>query len=305
MKTKSFTLLGVLATGILAACAAPALPGETKAEVKLEKVAARQLSAASASVQAADEANAANPDGAPKTAVAGELGVAAANLPTASGEDARAALARVNAALTGKLSEAQKGWTDAVARGRALDAEVATLEKQVVAERAAAAEAQRKATERMCVIAALLVGGALFMAAAMSLAGGLYFTLPRLEYGALGLAAGAACAFFAATQVGSTRFNILAMVVLVGGVAALAYAGWAGWQGGRTLKTKAGGFDSAMLAVRHFLGEAAGGVETEAKRLWRWLGVELDGAHKALVADWQEWEASFADKVNPAKQGGA
>jgi hypothetical protein len=304
MKTYPLLNLGMLAGSLLAACAAPGLPGETKSEVKLDKIEAQQLSAASASVQAADAANTANPDGAPKTAVAGELGVAAANLPAASGEDARAAQARVNEVLAGKLSEAQKGWEVAVARGQALDGQVSALQMQVVAERAAAAEAQRKATERLCVIAALLVGGGLFVAGAFCLAAGLYFTLPKLEYGALGLAAGASCAFLAATQVGSAYFNALAMAVLVGGVGALAYAVWAGFQGGAIIKTKAGGFDSAMQAVRRFLGEAADAAETDAKKLWRWLGIELDSAHKALVADWQKMEAQFSAPSSPAQQGG-
>jgi hypothetical protein len=293
MKSRNFSIICILTAALLAACAAPGLPGETKAESTLENVETRQLSAASASVQAAGQANQANPEGAPKAAVAGELGVAAANLPAANAEDARAALARVNAALAGKLAEAQKGWDEASARGHALDAQVSDLQKQVVAERATAAEAQRKATEHSCVFAALLVGGVLFIGGALSLAAGMYFTLPKLEYGALGLALCAACAFFAATQVGTVHFNVLATVVLAGAVLALAYTVWSGFQGGSTIKAKAGGFDAAMLAVRHFLGDAALDASSDAKKLWHWLGVELDAAHKALVADWEKLDALF------------
>lgn len=304
MKTHYHSLLGVLAISLCAACATPALPGETKAEAKLETIQARQLSAASASVAAAGDANQANPDGAPKTAVAGELGVAAANLPAANAEDARAALARVNAALAGKLAEAQKGWTDAVLRGQSLDLQIGGLQKQIIAERAAAAAAQRQATEHLCVIAALLVGGALFVGGALSLAAGMYFTLPKLEYGALGLALNAACAFFAATQVGTTRFNILAMVVLTGGMAALVYTVWSGFQAGSALQSKAGGFDAAMQAIRNFAGEVAADVESDGKKLWQWLGVEFDAAHKALVADWQKLAALFTSAPGASKENG-
>jgi outer membrane murein-binding lipoprotein Lpp len=290
-------LLGLLL--LLPGCASPALPGQTPAEAKLDAAQSRQLSAASASVEAAGRANSANPDGAPKAAVAGELTVAQANLPPPSVDDSRAALTRVNAALSGQLAEAQKGWDAATARAQTLDAQITTLQKQVVAERAAAAAAQRKSTDRLCVVAALLVGSALFIAAALSLAAGMYFTLPKLEYGALGLALGGAVAFFAATQVGSPRFNLLALVVLVGGVATLIYTVWSGFSGGAVLKIRAGGFDSALAAIRHFAGEVAADAETGAEKLWRWLGIEMDAAHKALVTDWQKLEAAFTAK--PAK----
>ena len=304
MKTYFHSVFSILAVGLLAACSSPALPGETKAEVRLENVQTRQLSAASASVRAADTANQANPDGAPKVAVAGELGVAAANLPAANVEDSRAAEARVNAALAGKLAEAQKGWDDARARGEILDTQIGSLQKQVVAERAAAAEAQRKATDRLCVIAALLVGGALFLGGALSLAAGMYFTLPKLEYGALGLALCAACAFCAATQVGTAHFNILATLVLAGGVAALAYTVWSGFQGGSAMQAKAAGFDAAMQAVRNFAGEVATDAGSDAKKLWQWLGLELDAAHKALSADWKKLEALFAAQPGQIKESG-
>jgi hypothetical protein len=286
-------LLGLLCSG----CATAALPGETQAEAKLDTAQARQLSAASASVQAAGQANAANPPGAPQTAVAGELSVANANLPAPQPADAKEALARVNAALTGQLADAQKGWNAAVAKGTTLDAQVDLLQKQVVAERAAEAASAKKATERLCIIAALVVGGALSVAAALSLAAGLYFSLPKLEYGAAGLGLGGVAAFFAATQVGTAHFNLLAMIVLIGGVAALVYTVWGGFAGGSTLQTKAQGFDAAITAVRDLAGEVAADTEAGAKKLWHWLSVELDAAHKALIADWDKLEAFFTGKT--------
>jgi len=298
-----FGLSAVVALVIVAllfsGCASTVLPGETRAEAQLDTAQTRQLSAASASVQAADQANTANPPGAPKTAVAGELRVANANLPAPQPGDAREALARVNAALTGQLADAQTAWNAAVARGNALDAQVGFLQKQVVAERAAAAANAQKATDRLCVIAALLVGGALSVLAALSLAAGLYFTLPKLEYGAAGLGVGGAAAFFAATQVGTAHFNLLAMAVLVGGMGALGYTVWNSFTGGGTLKTKAAAFDSAMAAVRDLAGEVAADTEAGAKKLWQWLGVELDAAHKALVSDWQKLEGMFNKKQVP------
>ena len=204
------------------------------------------MSAASASVEAAGQANAANPPGAPQVAVAGELSVADANLPAPQPEDAKEAMARVNAALTGQLAEAQKAWNAAVAKGNALDAQVDVLQKQVIAERATAAANAKKANNRLCIIAALVVGGALSVLAALSLAAGLYFTLPKLEYGAAGLGLGGAAAFFAATQVGTAHFNILAMAVLIGGMGALVYTVWNSVAGASTLQTKARGLTPCL-----------------------------------------------------------
>ncbi len=290
-------LLGLLCSG----CAASALPGETRSEAKLDTAQTRQLSAASASVQAASQANAANPPGAPKTAVAGELGVAKANLPAPQPADAKEALARVNAALTGQLADAQKAWNAAVARGDGLAAQVGILQKQVVAERATAAANAKKATDRLCVIAALLVGGGLSVLAALSLAAGMYFTLPKLEYGAAGLGLGGAAAFFTATQVGTAYFNLLAMGVLISGVAALVYTVWHGFADGSTLQIKAQGFDAVFGAVRNLAGEVAANTEAGARKLWQSLSVELDAAHKALVADWQKLERLLGGKISPPK----
>jgi hypothetical protein len=295
----SLVVAGLLFGLLLAGCSSTTLPGETRAEAQLDTTEARQLSAASASVQAAGQANAANPPGVPKTTVAGELSVANANLPAPRPEDAKKAQARVNAALTGQLAEAQNAWNTAVAKGNALDAQVDLLQKQVVAERATAAANAKKANNRLCIIAALVVGGVLSVLAALSLAAGMYFTLPKLEYGAAGLGLCGAAAFFAATQVGTTHFNLLAMVVLIGGVGALGYTVWNSVAGASTLQTKAQGFDAVFSAIRDLAGEVAEDTEAGAKKLWHWLGVELDAAHKALVADWQKLEALLGGKPSP------
>jgi len=299
MKTKLLLLNACL----LAGCASPDLPGETKTEAKLDQAEQMQLSRAAAAVDAAKSANEANPDGLAKTATAGELDVADANLPAAKLEDAREALARVNAALTGQLSAAQKAWNDAAAEGKELQNKVDFLEKQVVAERAAAAANEKMANDRRCINAALTVGGLLSVAAALSLATGMYFGWLKLKYGAAGLGLCGALAFFAATQVGTAHFNFLATLVIIGGVAAASYCTWHGFAGGNTLQTKAGGFDQAFSALRKFAGEMATDTETDAKNIWRWLGVELDRAHKALVADWEKLEEAFASKPNPPKSG--
>jgi hypothetical protein len=298
----SFVIAGLLLGLLCAGCASATLPGETRSEVNLDRARARQLSAASASVQAANQANEANAEGAPKTAVAGELKVASANLPAPQPEDAREALARVNIALTGQLAKAQTAWSAAVAKGNALEAQVDVLQKQVVAEHATAAANAKNATDRLCVVAALFVGGSLSVMAALSLAAGMYFVLPKLDYGAAGLGLGGAAAFFAATQVGTPHFNILAMVVLAGGTGAMGYTVWHAFAGGRILKSKASAFEGAMAAVRDLAGEVATDTEVGAKKLWHWLSVELDAAHKALVADWQKLEVRFSGKANSATQ---
>jgi hypothetical protein len=277
----------------LAGCAQPAIVGETKTEARLDTDQSKQLSAARASVDAASGAAAAAQPEPVKVAVVGELGVAQANLPPATPVDEQAATDRVNDALSGKLAAAQQSWQEAVARGDSLSGQVASLQKQLVAERAAAAVAQEKANERLCVMAALETGGGLFAAAALALAAGMYFGLPKLEYAAAGLALCAVAAFFAATQVGSGRFDLLAMLVLGGGVGALVYAVWSGFEGGGTIATKATGFDAAFSAIEKFAEDIAADAETDAKKLWVWLETELDAAHKALVTDWDKLAQLF------------
>jgi hypothetical protein len=291
--------LFLLAVAImLAGCHSPMASPETPAEAKLDSAQMKQLSAAAAAVDAANVANQANPDGLPKTAVSGELEVADANLPPASAADGKTALNRVNEALAGDLEKAHAGWAAAIQQGNILSSKVSDLEKQVAVERATAIAAQRKATERLCVIAALTVGGALFVGAALSLAAGLYFGLKKLELGAAGLALCGAGAFFAATQVGTTRFDVLAMIVLAGGVGGLVYVVWSGFYDGATIKAKASGFDAVFCAVRQAAGEVEAGIEADAQKLWRYLSVELDKAHKALVADWDKLTALFSRKTD-------
>jgi hypothetical protein len=59
-----------------------------------------------------------------------------------------------------------------------------------------------------------------------------------------------------------------------------------------------------MRAIRNFAGEVAADVESDGKKLWQWLGVEFDAAHKALVADWQKLEALFTTAPASAKESG-
>ncbi len=285
---------------LLGGCASPGLPGQTPSERKLATAQSAQLSHAAAAVNAAQAANQANPDGLPKTATAGELSVADANLPPAKTEDAREALARVNAALTGELATAQKAWNDAETKGHYLEDKVDTLQKQVATERAAATANEKKANDRLCIIAALIVGGVLVVAAALSLAAGMYFSLTKLEYGAGGLGLCGALAFFAATQVGSVHFNFLATAALLGGIAGGVYVVWQSFAGGSAIQAKANGFDQVFSALRKFAGEVATDTETGAKSIWHWVGTELDRAQKALVADWQKLETVFADKPKSA-----
>jgi hypothetical protein len=292
------TLFILAVAAMLAGCRSPMALPETPAEAKLDSAQTKQLSAAAAAVDAANVANQANPDGLPKTAVNGELEVADANLPPASAADGKAALERVNEALAGDLEKSRAGWAAAIQEGNTLSSKVSDLEKQVAVERATAAEAQRKATDRLCVIAALAVGGALFVGAALSLAAALYFGLTKLKLGAAGLALCGAGAFFAATQVGTTRFDVLAMIVLIGGIGGLVYVVWFGFHDGATIKAKAGGFDAVFGALRQAADEAAAGIETDAQKLWNYLSVELDKAHKALVADWDKLAALFSKETD-------
>lgn len=307
LELAAFALLLLLGAGLLAllglaGCANAALPVQTPAEHKLDAAQTAQLSHAAAAVGAAKFANQANPEGLPKTATAGELNVADANLPQAKPEDAREALARVNAALTGQLAAAQKAWQEAENQGNVLQSRIDDLQKQVAAEKAWAAANEKKANDRLCVITALLVGGVFSIAAGLSLAAGMYFSLPKLEYGAGGLGLAGALAFFAATQVGSAHFNLMATVVILGGIAAAVYSLWHGFAGGSVIQTKAGGFDQVMSAVKKLAGEVAADVETDAKAVWHWLAEELDQAHKALVADWQKLETVFTTPPTPPSQ---
>ena len=79
----------------------PPAPSNVASAPALKSAAIEQQTKASAAVEAANVANQGNADGAPKVAVAGELSVAAANLPPPGDKDKAEALARVNAALRG------------------------------------------------------------------------------------------------------------------------------------------------------------------------------------------------------------
>ncbi len=145
----------------------------------LKAASSEQQSKASAAVEAATSANLVNPDGAPKTATAGELSVASANLPPPEDKDRIEALARVNLALKGDLLSANAEWAKARDAGAALSARVAQLELQVETERKQAAiELQRRiqaiqdearAKTRQTQTYIFFGGGALLIAAAAAI----------------------------------------------------------------------------------------------------------------------------------------
>lgn len=108
----------------------------------------KQLSKASAAAKAAETANLSNPAGPPKEAVAGELSVVRANVPTALAADDIEAMDRVNRALAGDLESARKEWDRAKGEAAVLQAEVSRLKSQVEQERLkAASELQRRLDE--------------------------------------------------------------------------------------------------------------------------------------------------------------
>lgn len=277
---------------LLAGCSSTsAIPGVTKAENALTTAESSQSSKASASVGAATVANQSNPDGNPKVAVAGELGVATANLPVATPSDANAALARVNQALTGQLSAAQTGWNSAIAEANTAKAQIATLETQVTAEKAAAAQAakdavaaQREAEVKVWQTRMMGVGLALFLAAAGLVAAGVFIGIPKLYQVAIVPAAFAAIALFAAYEAGTPQFAILAFITIAGTVASLAYGAYTLYSEGGAVKTKAGAFKSLVNVVDGVADDAKAGIETTAKSLWAKLDKELSEAEQWLVS---------------------
>jgi hypothetical protein len=82
----------------------------------------------------------------------------------------------------------------------------------------------------------------------------------------------------------------------LGGLAAAIYTVWHGYAGGSALQAKANGFEQVLSAVRKFAEEVASDTEADAKKIWHWLGTEMDQAQKALVADWQKLETLFSGK---------
>ena len=98
---------------------------------------------------------------------------------------------------------------------------------------------------------------------------------------------------------------MLAALILASGSGGLIYVGLGRLSGRQhARKAKAAGFDQAISAVRKFAGEVADEAEAGAKNFWHWLGVELDTAHKALIADWEKLEILLTKKpARPAKSG--
>lgn len=154
-------------------------PADVRSAAPLGEATSAQASKAAAAVAAATDANTHNTDSPAKTAVAGELSVAGANLPIPSDKDRAEALARTNAALSGDLSKAQAGWDKA--RGDAVDLskQISELRTQVTQERKDAAaqltkevsdardEAKKEADATQRKIAAyIFYGGAFLLAAA-------------------------------------------------------------------------------------------------------------------------------------------
>jgi len=134
----------IIALALLAGCkTAPVQPPvpvvvqavQGPADRKADTLADSQASKAAASVQGAIRANASNPEGAPKATTAGELSVAAANLPAPTPADLAASLERVNAGLRGDLKTAQDGWRKAEVDAQKLSHEIALADQAAQRER--------------------------------------------------------------------------------------------------------------------------------------------------------------------------
>lgn len=279
-----FLALFIVAFGLmlLAGCSSTPIPLAAPAQNALNTAESNQSSKASASVGAASVANQSNPDGNPKVAVAGELGVASANLPVATPSDANAALARVNQALTGQLSDAQKGWNTAIADANVAKAQIVTLTTQVAVEQATAAAAVRNAEIKVWQTRMMGVGVALFLMAAGLTAAGVFIGIPKLYQVAIVPAAFAALALFAAYEAGTALFNALAFVTIAGAVLSLAYGAYTLYSEGTTNKTAASGFNSFVNVMDTVAKKAKNGVETGAVKLWDYCYAELSTAEQKL-----------------------
>lgn len=117
---------------------ATVMPGPAAAQVST--IEAERASQAAASVAAAKTANAANPDGAPKTATNAELSIAESNMDKPKPEHAAAALERVNVALRGDLSTAQTLWNRAEKEASSLREQLSAANAKAVLEANAAAD---------------------------------------------------------------------------------------------------------------------------------------------------------------------
>lgn len=127
-----------------------ATPGPSAERV--DRLSQASQSKAAAATRAAQKANEQSTDSAPKTVVAGELSVVAANLPEPRAEDLVIALDRANAGLRGDLKTAQAGWNSAQSEAVQLRTQLsqaqldATKEREQSAAVQNAREAQWKAT---------------------------------------------------------------------------------------------------------------------------------------------------------------
>ncbi len=218
-------------------------PAEVKTAPALNNALGTQDSKTAAAVGAAIEANTHNAEGPAKTATAGELSVAQANLPTPTDKDKAEALARVNAALQGNLQFANDEWAKARVAAGALQSQIDALQLQVKNERVAAAQelqkqlnaarddAKREADAQQRKIAAWIFYGGAFLlgvAAAVVLGTASYvpFFGPRL---AIVLAGAAATSGLLGAMVNEllanpwivrTLFGVLvAAVAVAGGIA--------------------------------------------------------------------------------------
>lgn len=107
-----------------------------------------RLSQIGAHAEAAETANAKQPPGPVTNAVAGPLSVIRQLAGPATDKDRAAALALVNAALAGRVAEANAGWVQARADATALTEQLKMLEAQVAAERIEAAAELKRQLER-------------------------------------------------------------------------------------------------------------------------------------------------------------
>lgn len=154
-------------------------PANVKSAPALGTANTEALSQAAAFVVAGREANQSNPEGAARDAVEGSLATAGSFLPAPGPKHLSFARSQAQAALAGRLADAQAAWALAQQSGDALRQRITALEKQVAAEREAAAvelqnqlsKAQRDADNRqraiityilfgssvLCIIAAVVV----------------------------------------------------------------------------------------------------------------------------------------------------
>lgn len=269
---------------LLAGCSGTTLPVAAPAQTALNTATAAQESVASAAVDAAGTANALNPDGTPKVATAGELGVAKAHLPAATATDAAAQLANVNLELTNQAAAFQAAISKSEAQGVTQQAQIATLTTQVAVQTATAATAVRNVEIKVWQTRMMGVGLALFLVAAGLTAAGVFIGIPKLYQVAIVPAAFAAIALFAAYEAGTAIFSVLAFITIAGAVASLAYGIYTLYNEGATNKTAASGFKNFVSVLDTVADKAKAGVETGAVKLWDYCYAELSEAEQALVA---------------------